>query len=95
MTGSILLYNPTAVRAGGAETTQQALSDLKGRVVGFIDNSKPNFDHLVAEMAGLLESRYAARSIVRRKRLASIPAEDQVIAELARECDLVITGSGD
>ena len=96
MTGSILLYNPTAVRAGGAETTQQALSDLKGRVVGFIDNAKPNFDHLVDDLASLLTARYGvARVIKKKKRAASVPAEDSVYDELAAQCDLVITGSGD
>ena len=96
MTGSILLYNPTAVRAGGAETTQQALSDLKGRVVGFIDNAKPNFDHLVDDLAALLTARYGvARVIKKKKRAASVPAEDSVYDELAAQCDLVITGSGD
>ena len=96
MTGSILLYNPTAVRAGGAETTQQALSDLKGRVVGFIDNAKPNFDHLVDDLAALLTARYGvARVIKKKKRATSVPAEDSVYDELAAQCDLVITGSGD
>ena len=95
MTASIFVMNPTAASRNEQAAEPEALDGLQGKVVGFIDNSKPNFDHLVAEMADLLESRYAARSIVRRKRLASIPAEDDVIAELAQECDLVITGSGD
>jgi hypothetical protein len=95
MTANIFVMNPTASGGNEQAAEPEALDGLKGKVVGFIDNSKPNFDHLITEMAELLESRYAARSIVRRKRLASIPAEDQVIAELAQECDLVITGSGD
>ena len=80
----------------GAETTQQALSDLKGRVVGFIDNAKPNFDHLVDDLAALLTARYGvARVIKKKKRAASVPAEDSFYDELAEQCDLVITGSGD
>jgi hypothetical protein len=96
MTGSVLLYNPTAVRAAGGDTRQQALAGLKGRVVGFIDNAKPNFDHLVDDLAGLLVSRYGVKSVVKRKkRAASVPADDIVYEELAAQCDLVITGSGD
>ena len=96
MTGSILLYNPTAVRAAGAETAQQALADLRGKVVGFIDNAKPNFDHLVDDLAQLLVSRYGVASVIKRKkRAASVPADDAVYKELAEQCDLVITGSGD
>ena len=96
MTGSILLYNPTAVRAAGAETAQQALAGLSGKVVGFIDNAKPNFDHLVDDLAELLVSRYGVAKIIKRKkRAASVPADDIVYRELAEQCDLVITGSGD
>jgi hypothetical protein len=99
MTGSVMLYNPTAVRAAGGDAavlSGAALADLKGRVVGFIDNAKPNFDHLVDDLAELLVSRYGvAKVIKRKKRAASVPAEDSVYEELAKECDLVITGSGD
>jgi len=96
MTGTILLYNPTAVRAAGAETTQQALAGLTGKVVGFIDNAKPNFDHLVDDLAQLLVSRYDVAGVVKRKkRAASVPADEIVYEELAAQCDLVITGSGD
>ena len=33
--------------------------------------------------------------IKRRKRGASIPADESMIAEIADACDIVITGSGD
>ena len=96
MTASIMLYNPTATRATGAETSARTLADLSGRVVGFIDNAKPNFDHLVDDLAELLTVRYGvARVIKRKKRAASVPADDAVYKELAEQCDLVITGSGD
>ena len=36
-----------------------------------------------------------ARVVKRRKPSASVPAKSEVIAELASECDVVITGSGD
>ena len=35
------------------------------------------------------------RATVRRKRGASIPAEESMIREIAAACDVVITGSGD
>ena len=96
MTASVLLYNPTAVRAAGVETARQAIAGLQGKVVGFIDNAKPNFDHLVDDLAELLTARYGVAKIIKRKkRAASVPAEDAVYKELAAQCDLVITGSGD
>ncbi len=65
-------------------------------MVGFIDNSKPNFQLLADDLSELLMTRYGAASVVRhRKRSASIPAPDTVLADIAEKCDLVITGSGD
>ena len=33
------------------EQAQQLLAGLAGKVVGFIDNAKPNFNHLVDDLA--------------------------------------------
>lgn len=96
MTGTVFLYDPTAPRLEHPEQVRQTLAGLKGKVVGFIDNAKPNFNHLVDDLAELLTSRYGvSRVLKRQKRSASVPASDEVIAEFAKECDLVITGSGD
>ena len=47
-------------------------------------------------LAGLLIARYGVAKIIKRKkRAASVPADDAVYRELAEHCDLVITGSGD
>lgn len=96
MTATILLYDPTAAR--GDTTAKAATQGLKlaGAVVGFIDNAKPNFHHLVDDLAELLQSRYGvARVVKQRKTSASIPADPAVIAALSGECDVVIAGSGD
>lgn len=91
----VLLYDPSAARAR-ARGNGVTLDTLAGKVVGFIDNAKPNFDHLVDELGRLLVAEYGvARVVKRRKPSASVPAEPQVVAALAAECDLVIAGSGD
>ena len=96
MAGTVLLYDPTAPRAQGSAQIRRILPALAGKVVGFIDNAKPNFNHLVDDVADLLMSRYGvSRVIKRQKRSASVPAADEVLVELAAQCDLVITGSGD
>ena len=92
----VLLYDPTATRQPGPARANRTLATLSGKVVGFIDNAKPNFNHLVDDLGALLVSNYGVKRIVkRRKASASIPAPDEVVRELADECDLVITGSGD
>lgn len=92
----VLLYDPTATRQADPDRVNQTLATLSGKVVGFIDNAKPNFNHLVDDLADLLAANYGVKRVIkRRKSSASIPAPDEVVRELAKECDLVITGSGD
>ena len=96
---TVTLFDPTAPRREPEEkpgTAKAALTGLAGKVVGFIDNAKPNFDHLADDLGELLKTKYGvARVIKRRKSSASVPAKPEVIEELSRECDVVITGSGD
>jgi hypothetical protein len=92
----VLLYDPTAPRQPEAREEGRKLETLSGKVVGFIDNAKPNFDHLVDDLSRLLLTQYGvARVVKRRKPSASIPASPEIVDELAAQCDLVIAGSGD
>jgi len=96
MTGTVLLFDPTAPRQQGGPRAQRVLDRLAGKTVGFIDNAKPNFNNLVDDLAGLLVSRYGvAKVIKRKKRAASVPAPEAIYKELEEQCDLVIAGSGD
>jgi hypothetical protein len=99
MTATLTLFDPTAPGREGDHATPAAkppLANLAGKVVGFIDNAKPNFGLLADDLGELLMSRYGvARVVKRRKPSASVPAKPEVIAELTGECDVVITGSGD
>ena len=93
---TVKLYDPTGVPLSAANDVHATATGLAGKVVGFIDNSKPNFEYLADDLAELLVSRYGVRQIVRhRKRAASVPAANDVLDDLARDCDLVIAGSGD
>ena len=93
---NVVLFDPTAPRQAGGRDERRTLPGLKGAVVGFIDNAKPNFNYLVDDLAELLVARYGvARVVKRRKRSASVPAPEEMLREVTGECDLVITGSGD
>jgi hypothetical protein len=97
MPSTLTLFDPTAPRREADTAIEHAaLSGLAGKVVGFIDNAKPNFGLLADDLGELLMSKYGvARVIKRRKPSASVPARPEVIEELSAECDVVITGSGD
>ena len=96
---TITLFDPTAPRREAEKSVmagKTTLVALSGKVVGFIDNAKPNFGLLADDLGELLMSKYGvARIIKRRKPSASVPAKQDVIEELSGECDVVITGSGD
>lgn len=69
---------------------------LAGRTVGFIDNTKHNFDRLADEIGTLLRERHGVRTIVRRRKAnAATPAAPEILVELAKTCDVVFSGSGD
>jgi hypothetical protein len=96
MTGSVVVCDPTAPGGNEPQHLRRTLDAVKGKTIGFIDNAKPNFHHLVDDLSELLVARHGVAKIVkRRKRGASIPGEESMIKELAEQCDLVITGSGD
>src|SRR5215210_8401591 len=97
MSATLTLFDPTAPgREADPAIGHEALSGLAGKVVGFIDNAKPNFNVLADELGELLMSKYGvARVVKHRKPSASVPAKPEVIEAFSGECDVVITGSGD
>ena len=95
MNSSVIL-EPTAAGSNAAHAAWQPLETLKGKVVGFIDNSKPNFNHLVDDIAHLLITRHGVKSVVKLNKSANAsPAPEEIIQDVAASCDVVITGSGD
>ena len=92
----VLLYDPTAAPQEAKGVAGKKVDSLSGKVVGFIDNAKPNFNLLVDDLADLLVANYGVKRVIkRRKRSASVPAPDEIVRELAGECYVVIAGSGD
>jgi hypothetical protein len=71
-------------------------TSLTGLTVGFIDNTKHNFDRLADEIGGILRERHGVKDVVRRRKAnASTPAAPEILVELAKTCDVVFAGSGD
>lgn len=70
--------------------------DLDGKIVGFLDNSKPNNDMLQARFEELLKRTYNIAGIVKRRKLtAQQGAPKNDLDELAAQSDFVISGLGD
>jgi len=76
--------NPIAPRNGS----------LKNRVLGIIDNSKPNTDLFLNEALEVLRKNYAWSEILRLKKTSgAVPAP--FTPEFFDRCDVVINGVGD
>ncbi len=71
--------------------------DLAGARVGLLENTKQNAALLLDEVGRLLVAEHgaAAVTLVRTKTAFALPAPDELVAEYARECDVVVTGVGD
>jgi len=71
-------------------------ADLRGKVVGFLDNSKPNADKLAERFADLLKEKYGVAGLISRRKLtAQQGAPKEYLDELAAQADFVMTGLGD
>jgi hypothetical protein len=96
MTRTIQLLIPVPESAGERLETHGIPPSLRGKRIGFLDNTKANFRELAAGLGDVMVARWGAAGVtIRRKLNAATPAAPEVIAALARECDLVFTGSGD
>ena len=90
-----LLVDPTAEPELESVALAPRPGDLTGKRLGLIDNTKANAAALLEAVAALLESELRPAEIVRRRVPATLPADDALLDELARECDLVIEAVGD
>ncbi|HEY2923031.1 MAG TPA: hypothetical protein VGK77_28975 [Candidatus Binatia bacterium] len=71
-------------------------SDLRGKVVGVLDNSKPNADKLAERLATLLKEQYGVANVItRRKITAQQGAPKEYLDELASQADFILSGLGD
>ncbi len=95
MAQGMLVLDPLAPVGKEPEKQRVALDELRGKVIGFIDNAKPNFHHLVDDLAELLVRDYGAAGVVKHRKRGQVPAGDEVMAKFSGECDVVIAGSGD
>jgi len=64
--------------------------------LGALDNSKGNADHLLNFIIEGMKKEFQVDSVVmKRKPASSGPATDQVLDELAKEADLVVSAMAD
>ncbi|HSE85887.1 MAG TPA: hypothetical protein VLJ79_06690 [Candidatus Binatia bacterium] len=71
-------------------------ADLNGKVVGLLDNSKPNADRLGERFAQLLRERLDIGKVVTRRKIsAQQGAPKEYLDELVAQTDFILSGLGD
>ena len=69
---------------------------LDGVRLGLLGNSKLNADAVLLAIGDLLKEKYAVQSVfIRSKPSFSKPAPDELIDEVIKNADVVLTGVGD
>jgi len=96
MSSNLLVYEPVAPCLTQPRQSRRALDGIAGKTIGFIDNSKPNFNHLVEDLSRVLMEKHGVKAVIKqRKRSASQGLSEAAMNELVAQTDAVITGSGD
>jgi hypothetical protein len=89
------VLDPTPERPATATPPALGLSDLAGVRIGLLDNGKIRVDRFCDFVEEMLRTEYGVADVVRRrKRNASAPAPDDIVADLLA-CDAVISAVGD
>ena len=92
----ITVLSPVGDLRPGTRAVPALPADLRGLTVGFLDNTKANFDRLVTEIGATLVERFGVKRVVHRKKAnAATPAAREIVEGLAKDCDLVFAGSAD
>jgi hypothetical protein len=90
------LLDPTDQEMLQRRTLAPRLTELRGKVGGFLDNRKQNANVLLERIAARLRHEYGmAEAVHRAKFIYSRVAAPALIDELADRCDFVVTAIGD
>ena len=70
--------------------------DLRDKRLALLDNSKANSDLILRAISNILNDEFEfAEVFYIKKHSASLPPKPEVVAELHRHADVIVTGIGD
>ena len=91
-----LLVVPEAPAPGGTATVKERHVARGGIRLGVLDNSKGNADHLLRFIVDSVKAQVSVASVVTlRKASVSLPAPAQILDQLAKEADVVVSAMAD
>jgi len=96
MSGKVLLVVPEAPLPAAAVTAEKRKAGKSGLRLGVLDNSKGNADHLLRFIVeGVRAVLPVASVVMARKGNVSLPAPGEVLDQLTREADFVVSAMAD
>jgi len=95
MSNGLGFIDPTAHKPDSYVELAARPTDLTGKIIGLLDNTKEQSDLILRTIGEALCERYGSGGIVlRRKEHYSKPATPEMIKELSDQVDVVIAGLG-
>ncbi len=95
-TGMIEILDPTAEDVPEELGLSDTLPDIKGKVVGLLENRKYHADAFLGELKEVLLNEYGAAKVVYATKFTySAPCAEDTIDSLSEECDVVIHAIAD
>ena len=90
------VLNPAAEGKVASRKLAPRPSNLKGATVGLIDNHKRNADVYLDELAKLLKESFGVAKVINYKKASqSIPSPEEVLDDLASQCQAIIHAVAD
>ena len=89
------ICSPAGSIGSASRRLADPLASLKGAKLGILANNKPNADALLEAAASRIADRTGAELASYKTKNAALPAEAEIITELSKEVQAVLTGSAD
>lgn len=94
--GKLQVLDPTVGSFPEGAVIAKRPASLEGSSLGLLANGKHNADTLLEMVREVLADRFDFRNVVSAdKGNASRPSPKKLLLDMARDCDVVITASGD
>jgi hypothetical protein len=93
--GAVIALNPVSRAPGLVGDHGPGLSDLAGKAVGFLSNNKPNAGVVLGRVAACLAERFGVAARYYNKGVPSLCASEDLIEEIARDCQAVVLAISD
>ena len=92
----IQIVAPDAPPEPAAKLESNRRIGTAGIRLGVLDNTKANADHLLNLIVEGVKKEFEVESVVfKRKPASSAPATEQILSELEKEADLVVSAMAD